>query len=91
MEDKAMISFQINETEVKKLCRLQFAELVREVDAEYGFWDSNELKKRTCWSCDTIQDTFTIQDSSKEKSIVNGFSSHGNQGVLGDWLLEQGK
>lgn len=40
-----MLTINIDESEVKKLCRERVEEIVKEVDAEYIFWDSTELKK----------------------------------------------
>ncbi len=53
-----MISVQINQPEVSALIREQIRKLVHAVENEFVFWDSNELKKRTCMSWDTIQGTF---------------------------------
>ncbi len=91
MEDKAMISIQINEAEVKKLCRQQIIALVREVDAEYVFWDSNELKKRTCMSWNTIQNTFFYDPRFIKRKVGSKwyFPVKETREFLSVWLLEQ--
>ncbi|GIO08034.1 hypothetical protein J31TS6_40620 [Brevibacillus reuszeri] len=53
-----LLRVEINEIEFRELCIERISELVKESEAEYVFWDTTELKKRTCMSWNTIQDTF---------------------------------
>ncbi|MED1667045.1 group-specific protein [Brevibacillus laterosporus] len=41
-----------------RLWRKRISELMEQTDVEYVIWDSTELKKRTCMSWNTIQETF---------------------------------
>lgn len=40
-----LVSIQVDEQEVMRLCRERIGELVKEAEGEYVFWDSSELKK----------------------------------------------
>ncbi|WP_036643441.1 group-specific protein [Paenibacillus sp. FSL R5-808] len=86
-----MLTINIDESEVKKLCRERVEEIVKEVDAEYIFWDSTELKKRTCMSWNTIQDNFFF-DPRFQKAKIGGkwyFPVQETRSFLKSWLLEQ--
>lgn len=86
-----MLSVQIDESEVKRLARERIAELVKTIDAEYVFWDTAELKKRTCMSWDTIQATFFF-DPRFPKHKVGGkwyFPARETRDFLIKWLDEQ--
>lgn len=88
---KSLLTVDIDETEVKKMCRERVEELVKEVDAEYVFWDTAELKKRTCMSWNTIQGTFFF-DSRFPKVRVGGkwyFPVRETREFLKKWLMEQ--
>jgi phage pi2 protein 07 len=86
-----MMTISIDESEVKKICRERVEELVKEVDAEYVFWDTAELKKRTCMSWNTIQENFFF-DPRFPKVKVGGkwyFPVRETREFLKQWLLEQ--
>lgn len=88
-----MIKVQLDEGEVIKFAKQRIAELVKEVEGEYVFWDAAELKKRTCMSWNTIQDTF-FYDSRFVKRKVGGkwyFPAKEARRFLEQWLLEQTK
>ncbi len=53
-----MISVQVDEKEVRKIYLEKVEEKVRTIDAELVFWDTNELKRRTCMSWNTIEKEF---------------------------------
>lgn len=55
---KNLINVEIDQKEVRNLYFEKLEEKIKEVDAELVFWDANELKKRTCMSWNTIQNTF---------------------------------
>lgn len=87
----SMISININETEVMKLTRERIAELVKEVESEYVYWDSEELMKRTCMSWNTIQNHFFF-DPRFIKAKLGGkwyFPVKETREFLRQWLLEQ--
>ncbi|MGE7613481.1 group-specific protein [Paenibacillus sp. NPDC101420] len=52
------VNVKVDKDEMLRLCREQIATSVKEFDSEFVFWDSAELKKRTCMSWSTIQETF---------------------------------
>lgn len=86
-----MLSVKVDETEIKKIAREQIAELVKEVDAEFVFWDSAELKKRTCMSWDTIQSTF-FHDPRFKKRKIGGkwyYPVRETKDFLETWIEEQ--
>lgn len=87
-----MLTVKIDESEVLKLCRERIAELVKEVDAEYVFWDTAELKKRTCMSWNTIQKVF-FYDPRFPKHKLDGkwyFPARETRRFLEQWLSEGG-
>jgi len=86
-----MLTVAVNESEVKRLARERIAELVKEVDAEYVFWDMKELVKRTCMSLETMQATF-FYDPRFPKHKVGGkwyFPARETRSFLIEWLSEQ--
>lgn len=86
-----MISINIDEAEVMRLAREHIADLVNEVESEYIYWDSNELKKRTCMSWNTIQDSFFF-DPRFIKVKLGGkwyFPVQETREFLRQWLFEQ--
>ncbi|GAS82445.1 unknown protein [Paenibacillus amylolyticus] len=85
-----MMTININETEVLKLARERIAELVKEVDSEYVYWDSEELMKRTCMSWNTIQNNFFF-DPRFIKAKLGGkwyFPVQETREFLRQWLFE---
>lgn len=55
-----MIEIKINEAEVEQLYREKISELIKEADKEHVFWDAKELRRKTCMSCDFIQEQFSL-------------------------------
>lgn len=88
-----MIQVQIDELEVRELYLQKLEEKLREVDKELVFWDSAELKRRTCLSWNTIQKEFFF-DERFPKYKVGGkwiFPAKECQEFLLTWLKEQPK
>lgn len=86
-----MIAINVNETEARELIHKRIAELVKEVDAEMVFWDSNELKRRTCMSWEVIQGTFFF-DPRFPKFKIGGkwyYPVKETRSFLESWLREQ--
>jgi len=82
---------EVDSVEVKRICRERIEELVKEVDAEYVFWDSKELMKRSCMSWNTILQMF-FHDPRLIKRKVGGkwyFPVKETREFLRQWLLEQ--
>lgn len=85
-----IMTVSVDENEVRNFCREKVEELVKEVDAEYVFWDSAELKKRTCMSWNTIQDNFFF-DPRLVKVKIGGkwyFPVQETRAFLRQWLSE---
>lgn len=89
----ASVNVQVDQTEVRKLCLQKIEEVLKEVDAELVFWDSAELKRRTCMSWGTIQDTF-FYDPRFIKRKVGGkwyYPARETRAFLVQWLYEQSR
>ncbi|ARJ23001.1 hypothetical protein JFU03_10285 [Bacillus sp. TH44] len=77
---------QIDERAIRRL----YLEKFKEVDAEFVFWDTSELKKRTCMSWTTIQKEFFF-DQRFQKFKVGGkwyFPAKEKKAFLLNWLTE---
>jgi hypothetical protein len=88
-----MIQVQIDEQEVRKLYLQKLEEKLKEIDRELVFWDTAELKRRTCMSWNTIQKEFFF-DARFPKFKVGGkwlFPAKECQEFLLTWLKEQPK
>ncbi|WP_419877751.1 group-specific protein [Brevibacillus centrosporus] len=88
-----LVSVQLDEREIMKLCREKIAELVKEADAEYVFWDTAELKKRTCMSWNTIQEAFFYDPRFVKRKVGSKwyFPVRETRAFLEQWLSEQPK
>ena len=53
-----MLEVKIDETAVEQLYREEIDKRLQELEKELVYWDTKELKRRTCLSWNTIQDTF---------------------------------
>jgi len=86
-----MLTVNVNELEVRELCKQKIAELVKEIDAEYVFWDTAELKRRTCMGWNTIQDTFFFDPRFPKRKIGGKwyFPVRETRAFLEQWLNEQ--
>ncbi|MDP5273992.1 group-specific protein [Chengkuizengella axinellae] len=86
-----MLSVQVDEKEVRKLCKQKIVELIKEVDAEYVFWDTAELKRRTCMSWSSIQDTFFFDPRFIKRKVGQKwyFPARATRKFLETWLEEQ--
>ncbi|MFI8716051.1 group-specific protein [Brevibacillus brevis] len=86
-----MLRIEIDENEVREIIRDRIHELIKEFDAEKVFWDTTELKKRTCMCWNTIQDRFFF-DPRFPKFKVGGkwyFPARETKEFLIKWLHEQ--
>ena len=87
-----MLDIQINEEEFKELYLEKLQERMREVEAELVFWDTKELKRRTCMSWNTIQEQFFF-DPRFTKHKIGGkwyFPARETQQFLLMWIAEKG-
>lgn len=89
----AMVSIQVDESQVRELCKQKISELVKEVDAEYVFWSSKELMRRTCLSWNTIQDQFFYDPRFPKHKVGSKwlFPARETRRFLELWLSEQPK
>ncbi|QDH23500.1 group-specific protein [Saccharibacillus brassicae] len=88
---KSLLKVEIDPVEVKRMCHEQIGELVKAADAEYAFWDSKELMKRTCMSWNTIQDMFFHDPRFIKRKVGQKwyFPAKETREFLRQWLLEQ--
>lgn len=86
-----MLDIQIDESAVRALMLQKIEEKMQEVNAELVFWDTNELKRRTCLSWNTIQERF-FYDPRFPKFKVGSkwvFPAKETKDFLLTWLSEQ--
>ncbi|NGP56811.1 group-specific protein [Paenibacillus thiaminolyticus] len=86
-----LISVDVNEAQVKQLLHEKIEALVKEVDAEYVFWDSAELQRRTCMSWNFIQDNFFFDPRFTKRKVRSKwyFPARETRKFLETWLMEQ--
>lgn len=86
-----MLTVQINENEVRELCKERIADLLKEVDADMVFWDTSELKRRTCMSWNHIQNTFFFDPRMPKFKVGRDwrFPARETREFLEKWLQEQ--
>jgi len=86
-----MLTVQIDEAQVREEIRRRIAELVKEVDAEYVFWDAKELMRRTCMSWNFIQQQFFFDQRFPKAKIGSKwyFPARETREFLERWLREQ--
>ncbi|OME55159.1 group-specific protein [Paenibacillus odorifer] len=86
-----LLNVTIDESEVRKIFRERVEEVVKQVDAEYVFWDTNELKKRTCMSWNLIQETFFFDERFQKVKIGSKwyYPVQETRMFLREWLNEQ--
>ncbi len=85
------LEIKIDEEEVRKLYLEEMEKHFKKINAELTFWDSMELKRRTCMSWNTISSTF-FYDPRFPKYKVGGkwyFPAKETQKFLLTWLVEQ--
>ncbi len=86
-----MFQILINEAEANQRFLEAIDKKIESVDAELVYWDSNELKRRTCMSWNTIQDNF-FHDKDFPKAKVGGkwyYPAKEIESFLRKWLLER--
>ncbi|KUP23129.1 group-specific protein [Paenibacillus sp. DMB5] len=84
------LTVNIDKVKMEQICRQQIAERIKEFDADLVFWDSAELRRRTCMSWSTIQATFFF-DPRFPKRKVRGkwyYPAQETRAFLEQWLAE---
>lgn len=86
-----MIAVQIDEVEARRMCKEHIAELIKEMDAEFVFWDATELKRRTCMSWNFIQEQFFFDPRFPKRKVGSKwyFPARQTRDFLELWLSEQ--
>lgn len=86
-----MLQIQIDENAVKQLYLQEVEKRLADIDKELVYWDSKELKRRTCMSWNTIQDTFFHEDGFPKVKIGGKwyFPAKAAEEFLTKWLKEK--
>ena len=86
-----LIQVEIDEQELREICVQKITEMVKQVDTEYVFWDSQELLKRTCMSWNTIQDNFFFDERFPKRKIGGKwyYPVRETRQFLETWISEQ--
>lgn len=86
-----MLQIQLDEEQIKKLLLEKIEEKVEAAGKELVFWDSGELKRRTCLSWNTIQEHF-LSDPYFPKTKVGTkwiFPAKETEQYLMNWYKKQ--
>lgn len=86
-----MIKIQIDNNVVQELLQEAIEEKINQHSNELLFWDSNELKRRTCMSWNSIQSNF-FHDSNFPKAKIGGkwyYPAKETEEFLLKWLKER--
>ncbi|MBS4203691.1 group-specific protein [Lederbergia citrea] len=86
-----MIKIQVDESEIRQMYQDAIESRLEKLDKEMVYWDSSELKKRTCMSWNTIQNTFFFDDDFP-KIKVGGkwyFPAEKVKRFLEEWLINR--
>ncbi|MEH7362183.1 group-specific protein [Priestia megaterium] len=86
-----MINVEIDEKEVREFYLKTLKEKIDEVDAELIFWDTKELKRRTCMSWNTIQKEFFFDPRFPKRKVGGKWYIYAPKAkeFLENWLFEQ--
>ncbi len=87
-----LLDVKVDENMVKELCLKKIEEKLNGVDVELVFWDSSELKRRTCLSWNTIQERFFYHPEFPKFKIGGKwmFPAEETKEFLLKWLREEG-
>lgn len=85
-----LIEVQVDEEAIKQMYHEAIERRIEKLDNDLIYWDSSELKRRTCMSWNTILSNFFYeQDFPKTK--VGGkwyFPAHETKKFLTNWLYQ---
>ncbi|WEZ09979.1 group-specific protein [Priestia flexa] len=86
-----MLEVHIDEVEVKKIYLDEIKKKLKEVNNELVFWDTKELRRRTCMSWSTIQKEFLYNDQFPKYKVGTKwyFPADATKDFLLSWLEEQ--
>ncbi|MGE7667392.1 group-specific protein [Ureibacillus composti] len=86
-----MIEIKMDETVILGMIKEAINKKVKEVETDLVYWDTKELKRRTCMSWNTIQDSF-FHDHRFPKVKVGGkwyYPAKECEQFLINWLNEK--
>ena len=86
-----MLKVEVDELKVEQLMLQKIGEAIQDYDAELVFWDTAELKRRTCMSWSTIQEKIFFEDGFP-KTKVGGkwyYPAKETREFLLKWLKER--
>ncbi|WP_067730181.1 group-specific protein [Oceanobacillus damuensis] len=86
-----MIEVQVDKQAIEERYKEAIEKRLNELDKELVYWDSKELKRRTCMSWNTMQDTF-FHDEGFPKVKIGGkwyFPAEEAKRFLNNWLSEK--
>lgn len=87
-----MIQIRVDEEIIKEMYEQAVQDAIDEIEKDLIFWDSKELRRRTCLSWNTIQDTF-FHDERFPKAKIGGkwlFPAKETEKFLVEWLKKRG-
>ncbi|GGJ61751.1 group-specific protein [Virgibacillus salexigens] len=86
-----MLQVQVDEEEVRRLYQKAIKKKVEEVSHDLVFWDTKELKRRTCLSWNTIQDTFFFDERFPKMKVGSKwlFPARETEKFLNEWMDER--
>ncbi|WP_074598434.1 group-specific protein [Sediminibacillus halophilus] len=86
-----MIELQVDQSKLKQLYEEAIHKHLDELDSEKVYWDSNELKRRTCMSWNTIQNTFFFEEDFPKVKLGGKwyFPAEETKRFLNEWLKQR--
>lgn len=88
-----MLNVQLDEEQIRELFIQKIEEQVTKTSLEFVFWDTPELKRRTCMSWNTMQENF-FHDPDFPKVKIGGkwyFPAREAEAFLLDWYERKRK
>ncbi|MBP1999718.1 phage pi2 protein 07 [Paenibacillus shirakamiensis] len=87
----SLISISLDESKVLEICKEKLNQMLHELDSNYVFWDTAELKHRTCMSWNFIQEQFFYDPRFPKRKIGAKwyFPARETREFLENWLREQ--
>lgn len=85
------MKIDIDNEELLKLCREKMDMALKEAEVDLVFWDSPELKRRTCMSWNFIQQQFFFDPRFPKRKIGAKwyFPARETREFLEKWIAEQ--
>ncbi|APC48988.1 group-specific protein [Virgibacillus halodenitrificans] len=86
-----MLQVQVDESAVKQMYQEAIKRQLQELDQELVYWDSKELRRRTCMSWNTIQDNFFHEEDFPKVKIGGKWYFPAKEATefLNKWLKEK--